>query len=71
MWVGQVLVVDRDGANVAYWSDAETITHWRDRAALDWGLSGVAMWTLGQEDLRVWERLAGGELPQDTKVLNG
>lgn len=71
VWVGQVLAVDRDGANVAYWSDAETITHWRDRAALDWGLSGVAMWTLGQEDMRVWERLAGGELPQDTKVLNG
>lgn len=70
VWVGRVLAVDRDGAAIAYWSDAETVTHWRDRAELDWGLSGVAMWTLGQEDLRTWDRLAGGELSPATKVLN-
>ncbi|UGS26315.1 hypothetical protein K8F61_17065 [Microbacterium resistens] len=71
VWVGRVLAVDRDGASIVFWSDAETVVHWRDRARLDWGLSGIAMWTLGQEDIRTWERLAAGELPPDTKITNG
>ena len=67
VWLGKIIVCDRDGATLGYWSDAETIVHWRDRAALDWGLGGVALWSLGQEDMRLWDRLAGGELPPDTK----
>ncbi|WP_417556252.1 glycosyl hydrolase family 18 protein [Microbacterium sp.] len=70
VWVGRVFAVDRDGASIVYWSDAETVARWRDRAQNDWGLSGIALWTLGQEDVRTWERLAGGELPPGTKRLN-
>lgn len=70
VWVGRVFAVDRDGATIAFWSDAETVVHWRDRAVNDWGLSGIAMWTLGQEDMRTWDALAGGELSADTKRLN-
>lgn len=70
VWVGRVFAVDRDGATLAYWSDAETVVHWRDRAINDWGLSGIALWTLGQEDMRTWDALAGGELSAETKRTN-
>lgn len=70
VWLGRVMVGDRDGFSIVYWSDAQTVVHWRDRAALDWGLGGIALWSLGQEDMRTWERLAGGELPAATKRLN-
>ena len=67
MWLGRLMIVDRDGASIVYFSDAETITHWRGRAGYDWGLQGVALWSLGQEDVRVWDSLEGGELTQATK----
>ena len=70
VWVGRLFAVDRDGASIAYWSDADTIAHWRDRAAYDYGVSGIALWTLGQEDIRLWDRLAEGRLPAETKILN-
>lgn len=70
VWVGRLFAVDRDGASIAFWSDAETVVHWRDRALNDWGLSGIALWTLGQEDMRTWDALAGGELSAETKRLN-
>ena len=70
VWMGRVLAVDRDGAAIVFWSDAETVAYWRDRAHFDYGISGIALWTLGQEDLRTWERLAGGELPPETKRIN-
>jgi len=70
VWVGRVFAVDRDGASIAYWSDAETVRHWRDEAVNTYGLSGIALWTLGQEDMRTWDALAGGELTPDSKRLN-
>lgn len=70
VWVGRIFAVDRDGASIAFWSDADTVVHWRDRAVNDWGLSGTALWTLGQEDMRTWDLLAGGELSAETKRLN-
>lgn len=70
LWLGRLMVLDRDGASIVYFTDATTITHWRGRAGLDWGLQGVAMWSLGQEDVRVWESFAGGELPANTKRLD-
>ncbi|WP_191621816.1 glycosyl hydrolase family 18 protein [Microbacterium caowuchunii] len=70
VWVGRVFACDVDGASIAYWSDADTVVHWRDRAVNDWGLSGIALWTLGQEDMRTWDALAGGELSAETKRLN-
>ncbi|MDI3330123.1 MAG: glycosyl hydrolase family 18 protein [Micrococcus sp.] len=70
VWTGRLMVVDRDGSSMAYFSDAETLTHWRGRAVHDWGLAGIALWSLGQEDVRFWEILEGGELPPETKRLN-
>lgn len=70
VWLGRVLAVDRDGASIIYWTDAETVGRWRDEARYRYGLAGIALWTLGQEDLRTWDRLAGGELPAATKRLN-
>lgn len=69
-WLGRLMIVDRDGASMAYFSDAETLTHWGSRATHDWNLQGVALWSLGQEDVRYWETLQGGELPPETKRLN-
>lgn len=70
LWIGRVCLLDRDGASIVYFSDSVTIAHWRDRAHFDWGLQGIAMWSLGQEDVRMWDRFKGGELPAHTKRLN-
>lgn len=70
LWFGRIFLVDRDGASIVYWSDAETVAHWRDTAELEYGIGGIAMWTVGQEDTRTWERLADGELPPGTKRYN-
>ena len=70
VWVGRVMLVDRDGSYIVYWSDAETIVFWRDRARLDFGLAGIALWSLGQEDIRVWDRLAAGELTSTTRRID-
>lgn len=70
LWLGRVMVLDRDGASIVYFTDATTITHWRARATLDWGLQGIALWSLGQEDVRLWDSLEGGELPAKTKRLD-
>lgn len=70
LWLGRVHVLDRDGASVVYMTDAHTVAHWLSRAVHDFGLQGLAMWSLGQEDVRTWETLAGGLLPPDTKRLD-
>ncbi len=70
VWVGRMFACDRNHAAIVYWSDADTVVHWRDRAQNDWGLDGIALWTLGQEDMRTWDALAGGELSAETKRLN-
>lgn len=46
------------------------IVYWRDRARLDYKIAGIALWTLGQEDVRVWNRLAAGELTSVPKRLD-
>lgn len=70
LWLGRVHVLDRDGASIVYLTDATTITHWRSRAHFDWNLAGIAMWSLGQEDLRIWEAFEGGHLPASTRRLD-
>ncbi|MHC6175479.1 glycosyl hydrolase family 18 protein [Glutamicibacter sp. X7] len=70
LWLGRIHLLDRDGASIVYMTDATTITHWLSRARLDWGLQGIAMWSLGQEDVRAWSAIAGGELTPDTKRLD-
>lgn len=69
-WWGRLVAFDRDGGFIGYCFDAHSVAHWRARAHNDWGLQGVAMWSLGQEDIRTWETLAEGNLPPETKRLN-
>jgi spore germination protein YaaH len=54
LWLGRAYLVDSEGAKIVYYSDAESLSHWRDKAHFDWGLRGIAIWTLGQEDTRFW-----------------
>lgn len=67
LWLGRVHVMDRDGASIVWFMDAQAVNHWRGRAMNDFGLSGVAMWQLSQEDLRMWETFEGAEYPAHTK----
>jgi spore germination protein YaaH len=69
LWTDRVkFVLNRYGDRIGYYSDAEYLARRRDDAHYRWGLPGIALWALGQEDTRLWERLAGGELPADTAV---
>jgi len=67
-WLGRVFLCDSEGASVLWYADAESTAYWADRARYEWGLDGFALWSLGQEDVRLWERTAGGELPQSAAV---
>ena len=67
-WLGRIFLCDRNGAQIAWYSDAEYLARWRDEAHYRWGLQGIALWTLGQEDVRLWERLQGARLPPDAIV---
>lgn len=62
VWLGRVLLGDANGFGVLHYSDADYLAWLADRATHDYGLAGVAVWTLGQEDPRLWERLRGGRL---------
>ncbi|MCT1607148.1 glycosyl hydrolase family 18 protein [Nesterenkonia massiliensis] len=70
VWWGRIIAFDYEGGFIAYCNDAQSVAHWRARAENDWNLAGIAMWSLGQEDVRLWEILHGGELPPDTKRLD-
>lgn len=61
VWLGRMILGDAMGFGILHYSDADSI-HWLTDRADDYGLAGVAIWTLGQEDPRLWERLAGGQL---------
>ncbi|MDR1265943.1 MAG: hypothetical protein LBK42_10400 [Propionibacteriaceae bacterium] len=62
-WLGRILLCDKNGAQIGWYSDAEYLARWRDEAHHRWGLQGVSLWTLGQETLSVWERFQGGGNP--------
>lgn len=62
VWLGRVLLGDANGFGVLHYSDAPYLAWLADRAKHDYGLAGIAVWTLGQEDPRLWERLSGGRL---------
>lgn len=63
VWLGRILLGDSKGFGVLHYSDVDYMGWLTDRAVHDYKLQGVAVWTLGQEDPRWWERLAGGLLP--------
>jgi len=70
VWWGRIIAFDQDGGIIAYCNDAQAVVHWRSRAEHDWGLAGVAAWSLGQEDVRMWDYFAAGEFPAENKRLD-
>lgn len=70
VWLGKVQVMDRQRSNIIYFTDQDTIAYWRARAAHDWNLSGIALWTVGQEDVRIWDSLKNGLLSEETRRVN-
>lgn len=64
VWVGRVLIGDRNGFGLLHYSDAPYLRWLADRARHTYDLAGIAIWSLGQEDNRLWEVLAGGQLPE-------
>lgn len=48
---------DADGFGIGYYEDADVIQNWYNRAIHEYGIRGLCMWSLGQEDWRIWERL--------------
>ena len=56
---GQVLVnpLHADGFSIMYYSDVDSIVYWANEAAYTYGVSGIAIWSLGQEDMRLWDSM--------------
>lgn len=61
VWLGRTILGDRNGFGILHYSDTDSL-HWLTDRADDYDLAGVAIWTLGQEDPRLWERLKGAQL---------
>lgn len=68
--LGRIFACDAQGARILYYSDAEYLARWADTATHDYAMQGIAIWTLGQEDVRFWERFRGAELPSDLAIGN-
>lgn len=48
---------DADGFGIMYYEDADVLQYWYNRALFEYGIKGICMWSLGQEDCRIWERI--------------
>uniref|UniRef100_A0AAU6R5X9 Minor tail protein n=1 Tax=Micrococcus phage Olihed TaxID=3092209 RepID=A0AAU6R5X9_9CAUD len=67
-WVATMYLCDPKGANISHYADAEYMAHSRDIASQVWGVDGIAVWRLGQEDTRFWERVRGGKLDPGNRI---
>jgi spore germination protein YaaH len=57
IWCLRLFLGDADGFGIVYYQDVDSLVYWANEAAYRWGLRGFALWSLGQEDLRLWEAL--------------
>lgn len=57
VWISRLFLGDADGFSILYYQDVDSLVYWSNEAAYRWGLRGIAIWSLGQEDLRLWESL--------------
>lgn len=48
---------DADGFGIMYYEDADVLQYWYNRTLYEYGIRGMCMWSLGQEDCRIWERI--------------
>lgn len=56
-WLSTLFLGDADGFSIVVFPDADTTLRISDIAAYDFGILGVGMWTIGQEDARLWDML--------------
>lgn len=59
IWVSRLYLGDALGFSIVHYSDAEHFHILRNLAKHRWGLKGVAWWTLGLQDSRVFSGLPG------------
>jgi len=57
VWIARLFLGDADGFSILYYQDVDSLVYWANEAAYRWNLRGFAMWSLGQEDMRLWEAL--------------
>lgn len=57
VWVSRLFLGDADGFSILYYQDVDSLVYWANEAAYRWKLRGIAIWSLGQEDMRLWEAL--------------
>jgi spore germination protein YaaH len=57
VWCSRLFLGDADGFGIVYYQDVDSLVYWANEAAYRWSLRGFALWSLGQEDLRLWEAL--------------
>lgn len=57
VWISRLFLGDADGFSVLYYQDVDSLIYWANEAAYRWKLRGMCMWSLGQEDMRIWEYL--------------
>jgi spore germination protein YaaH len=57
VWLSRLFLGDADGFSILYYQDVDSLVYWSNEAAYHWGLRGIAIWSLGQEDTRLWEAL--------------
>ena len=57
IWISRLFLGDADGFSILYYQDVDSLVYWANEAAYRWNLRGMCMWSLGQEDLRLWEWL--------------
>ena len=53
VWLSRLFLGDSDGFGIIYYQDVDSLVYWSNEAAYRWGLHGIAIWSLGQEDLRL------------------
>ena len=57
VWCSRLFLGDSEGFGIVYYQDVDSLVYWANQAAYRWNLKGFALWSLGQEDLRLWEGL--------------
>ena len=57
IWISRLFLGDADGFSILYYQDVDSLVYWANQAAYRWGLQGMCIWSLGQEDMRLWEWL--------------
>lgn len=57
IWLSRLFLGDADGFSILYYQDVDSLVYWSNEAAYRWRLRGIAIWSLGQEYIRLWEAL--------------